>query len=148
MWQITLFSVFYITVNIYVNIQNLSSHSTFQTKDEDDERPGSKESVKLNMKAIGKFKHLAQNVDNADAVESSDSIDESLQSKNRFLCIFYFESKEKLDLWFNDAHTPTWPSYQIRFFSPERNILAEAQDALKNAFLFSGIVPNMECHIL
>ena len=105
MWQITLFSVFYITVNIYVNIQNLSRHSTFQTKDEDDERPGSKESVKLNMKAIGKFKHLAQNVDNADAVESSDSIDESLQSKNRFLCIFYFESKEKLDLWFNDGDT-------------------------------------------
>ena len=46
----------------------------------------------------------------------------------------------------NVISTPSWPSYQIRFFSPERNILAEAQDALKNAFLFSGIVPNMECH--
>ena len=82
--QITLFSVFYVTVNIYVNIQNLSSHSTFQTKDEDDERPGSKESVKLNMKAIGKFKHLAQNVDTADAIESSDSIDDSISAKNRY----------------------------------------------------------------
>ena len=47
---------------------------------------------------------------------------------------------------FFDAITPPWPSYQIRFSSPETNILAEAQDALKNAFLFSGIVPNMECH--
>ena len=50
------------------------------------------------------------------------------------------------DLKVFKSPTPSWPSYQIRFFSPERNILAEAQDALKNAFLFSGIVPNMECH--
>ena len=88
------FSTFYITVHIQVlynaynvTIQSatmLSSLSTFQTKDEDDERPGSKESVKLNMKAIGKFKHLAQNVDTADAIESSDSIDDSISAKNRY----------------------------------------------------------------
>ena len=34
----------------------------------------------------------------------------------------------------NIHHTPPWPSYQIRFFSPETNILAEAQVSLKNAW--------------
>ena len=28
--------------------------------------------------------------------------------------------------------TPPWPSYQIRFFDSERDILAEAQVSLKN----------------
>ena len=92
--QITFFSTFYITCiynllmyntyNVTIQSATLSSLSTFQTKDEDDERPGSKESVKLNMKAIGKFKHLAQNVDTADAIESSDSIDDSISAKNRY----------------------------------------------------------------
>ena len=51
------------------------------------------------------------------------------------------EPKRELD-------TPGWWSYQPQNNYPETNILAEAQDALKNAFLFRRIVPNMKCHTL
>ena len=32
------------------------------------------------------------------------------------------------------AHTPGWPSYQIRFFDPDRNISVEAPGNLYNAW--------------
>ena len=69
-----------------------------------------------------------------------ENVEGVLSQTEECLQLFFF------GLMYNTYSTPGWWSYQPQNNCPETNILAEAQDALKNAFLFSGIVPNKKCH--
>ncbi len=53
------------------------------------------------------------------------------------MVLYFWYDKFENDEFESDI-TPGWWSDQPQNNCPERNILAEAREALKNAFLFSG----------